>query len=112
MLQDVQDDLKVADLVELTSQPDPRGATFGSSFQPSGAPIPCAWMELSTQERFEAGRQQSTRMIKAFCDLVGGQSPVTERQRVRLEGRDYDVTAIRTVVASGDEGAIIEAVSV
>lgn len=112
LLEETSEDLKTAPMQRLTLQDDPRGATYGKRFLPEGAPFPCAYTEVSTQERFEAGLQQRARVIRAFADLVGGQSPVSEREQVEIAGRRYDVTGVRTVVAEGDEGAIIEAASV
>lgn len=112
LVEETAEDLRTAPMQPLTLQPDPRGSTYGSKWLPQGSALECAYLEMNTQERFEAGRQQSDRMLKIFVDLVNGESPATERKRVRLSGRDYDVTSVKTIVAEGDEGAILEAVSV
>ncbi len=112
LLREASEDLKTAMLQPRSYEDDPRGSQYGKRYVDSGAPVRCAWTEMSTTERFQAGRQQSDRMVRIFADLAGGASPVTERQRVRLEGREYDITSVKTVVAEGDEGVIVEAVSV
>ncbi len=114
LLEDVKDDLRVAPLQPLSWQDDPRGEAYGQRWVPVGQPIGCAYAEMSTSERFEAGRQQSDRMIRAFVDLVGipPVSPIGDRQAFDLAGRRYDVTSVRTIVSPGDEGAIVEAVGI
>jgi hypothetical protein len=112
LLDEVREDLKTAPMQRLTLQDDPRGPTYGKKFLPDGASFPCAWTEVSTRERFEAGLQQRTRMIRAFVDLVNRTSPVNEKEQVEIAGRRYDVTSVKTIVSPGDEGTIIEAASV
>ncbi len=114
LLEDVREDLRVAPLQPLSWQDDARGEAYGQRYVPVGQPVECAYAEMSTSERFAAGRQQSDRMIRAFVDLVGTPpaSPISDRQAFDLAGRRYDVTSVKTIVAEGDEGAIIEAVGI
>lgn len=112
LLSEASEDLRTAPMQRRTYQDDPRGATYGRRWVDTGAPVPCAYVEMSTTERFRAGRQESMRMLKVFADLTtNGESPVDERERVTIAGREYDVTSVRTIVAEGDEGAVLEVVS-
>lgn len=113
LFDDASLDLAVASAQPRSYEDDERGPTHGKKWQDAGDPFECAYQELDTQERFEAGRQESDRMLRLYADLTAEEkSPVTERNRVVLLGQEYDVTAVQTIVAPGDEGAIIEVVSV
>ncbi len=112
LLSDARRDLATAPAQPRSYGDDPRGPTHGKKWLPDGEAVLCAYMELSTRERFEAGRQESDEMLRIFVDLRGGKSPVTARNRVMLGGREYDVTGVRTIVEPGEDGSIVEAVSV
>lgn len=113
LLSDARKDLATAPMQPRSYEDDQRGPTHGKKWQDAGEPVECAYQDLDTQERFEAGRQESDRMLKLYADLTTEEkSPVTERNRVVLLGVEYDVTAVQTIVAPRDRGAIIEVVSV
>ena len=91
---------------------DPRGGAYGKTWQDAGAAIDVVRRKTNASERFQMGLDITTQTYTLYTRLPDGTPPVTERQRIRLDGKTLDVQSVVPIEAPGDEGCIVVAVVV
>ena len=91
---------------------DPRGSAYGKTWQDSGPTIDLVRRKTTASERFQMGINITTQSYTLYTRLPNGAPPVTERQRIRLDGKTLDVQSVVPIEAPGDEGCIVVAVVV
>lgn len=83
-----------------------KGPTYGKVWADQGPTIDVVRRKTSASERFRMGMSVTTQSYTLYTRLPDGVPPLTERQRVRVDGKTLDVQSVVPVEAPGDEGAV------
>ena len=83
------------------------GQPSSGSWQNAGDPVDAIKLDIDIEEKNRAGIDVDTDASELYCNLVDGDSPISTRQTVEINGARYNVKGSAAYDVSGFPSAAI-----